>query len=106
MDGTDWVYLKTNLRFRLFQKLYNLQRAMPLQQLKKLPFRLFARVHLESGYVHEPTYITTNILNNRAVIGYGVALDFLFWNTALMSVEYNRNDQGEGLIVLFSSFNF
>ncbi len=106
VDGTDWVLMKSSIKWKLYEKLQNLNRWMPLKQLKKMPFRLFLRFHIESGYVNEPTYAIGNSLNNRVLLGYGPALDFLLWNTALISAEYSFNHRGENSLFLVVTFNF
>lgn len=106
IDGTDWVFVKTNFRWKIFEKLINLKRYMPLHQLKRMSTRLYLRFNLETGYVNEPEYKETNFLNNRWLLGYGPALDIVIWNTALFSMEYSFNHLGENNLFLSTKFNF
>ena len=106
IDGTDWLLAKTNIRWQLYEKLYNLGRYMPLRQMKKMPAKIYLRFNLETGYVNEPTYLATNSLNNRWIVGAGPALDIILWNVGLFSIEYSFNDLGESNLFLASSFNF
>lgn len=106
VDGTDWLLTKTSFRYRLWQKNYNWGKYMMIQQFKKMNFRVFLRGNLDFGYVNEPTYVATNTLNNRFLIGYGPAVDVLLYHTFIMSFEYSFNHLGESGLFLRSSFNF
>ena len=106
VDGTDWALAKTSLRYRVFEKNINWGKYMLINQFKKMNFRMFLRANLDFGYVYEPTYIDTNTLNNRFLIGYGPALDMLLFHTFIMSFEYSFNHIGEHGLFLSSAFNF
>jgi len=106
VDGTDWALAKTSLRFRLYQSNINWGNYMLIPQFKQMNFRLFLRANLDFGYVNEPTYIQTNTLNNRFLVGYGPAVDILLYHTFIMSFEYSFNHLGESGLFLNSSFNF
>lgn len=105
-DGTDYILTKSSLRFRLYEKNANWGKYMFLRQFKKMNFRLFLRANLDFGYVNEPTYIETNSLNNRLLIGYGPAVDMLLYHTYILSFEYSFNHLNEGGLFIRSSFNF
>lgn len=105
-DGTDFVLAKSSLRFKLYESNKNWGKYMMLSQFKKMNFRFFFRVNLDFGYVNEPTYIETNTLNNRFLIGYGPAVDMLLYHTYILSFEYSFNHLGEGGLFIRSSFNF
>lgn len=106
MDGTDYFLTKTSLRFKLYETNKNWGKYMFLRQFKKMNFRFFLRANLDFGYVNEPTYLDTNTLNNRLLVGYGPAIDMLLYHTYIMSLEYSFNHLGEGGLFIRSSFNF
>ncbi len=105
-DGTDFVLAKSSFRFKIYETNKNWGKYMFLRQFKKMNFRFFFRINLDIGYVNEPTYIETNTLNNRFLIGYGPAVDLLLYHTYIMSFEYSFNHLGEGGLFIRSSFNF
>lgn len=105
-DGTDFILTKSSLRFKVYEKNRNWGNYMFLRQFKKMNFRLFFRINLDVGYVNEPTYIDTNALNNRLLVGYGPALDILLYHTYILSLEYSFNHLKEGGLFIRSSFNF
>ncbi|MEE9439594.1 MAG: hypothetical protein V3V14_11380 [Saprospiraceae bacterium] len=106
IDGTDWVILKTSLRYKLLDKNHNWGKAMALKQFKKMNIRLYIRANLDFGYVNEPTYTATNTLNNKPLIGFGPAVDVLLFHTYKLSFEYSFNHLGQAGWDLRSAFNF
>jgi len=106
VDGTDWALLKTSMRYLLFETEYNWGKKMLLRQFKKMNLRMFLRANIDAGYVNEPTYITSNKLNNRLLVGYGPAVDVLLYHTYILSMEYSFNHLGENGLFLSSKFNF
>ncbi len=105
MDGTNFAWLKTAIKFNLFDKKYAMK-YMPLSAFKVMPIRMFVKWATEIGYAYEPTYINTNNFNNRLLVGYGPGLDLLLYNNFLLSFEYSFNHTGEHNIFYKSSFNF
>lgn len=95
IDGTDWVLARSHASIKILETIVD-NRFMPIRQFKKLDFKVYLRWMTDVGYVNEPTYRVGNPLNNRFLIGYGPALDFIFFNTVWLNVEYNFNHLGEG----------
>jgi len=106
IDGTDWALAKSSLRYLLWEKNVDWGNYMLIEQFKKMSTRLFIRANLDFGFVNEPTYIQTNTLNNRMLIGYGPALDLLLFHTYKFSFEYSFNHIGESGLYLSGGFNF
>ena len=106
VDGTDYALLKSSIRFKIFEKNKDWGKYMVLRQFKKMNIRWFLRANLDFGYVNEPTYVDTNTLNNRLLIGYGPAMDILLYHTYILSLEYSFNHLGESGLYIQSSFNF
>lgn len=105
-DGTDFILTKTSLRYKIYETNKNWGKYMLLNQFRNMNFRFFLRANLDIGYVNEPTYIDTNTLNNRFLIGYGPAIDLLLYHTYIMSFEYSFNHLGESGLFIRSAFNF
>jgi len=104
VDGLDYVYAKTALRFQLFNNEFNLGKTMPIRQFKVLPYKLFFVVNNDFGYVNSPFYNHYGEFNNQVLWGGGVGLHFLIYFDKLISIEYNVNKFGEK--GLFLSFDF
>jgi outer membrane protein assembly factor BamA len=106
IDGSDYFYLKSAVRYQLFSVTPFLGKFMPIKQFKILPISAHVRFAAETGFVNERTYTATNNLNNTMLFGFGPALDILILNNYLLSIEYNFNHIGDRGLFLQSSFNF
>jgi len=106
IDGTDYVLGESQLKLRLFEKIFNLGRMMPINGFKKLHMQVFLRGNLDAAYVNERNYTVTNAFNNQWVVGYGPAIDVLLFNNFLFKFEYSFNHLGESGLFIHSSNSF
>ncbi len=106
IDGTDYLLLQTALKYRILDKVLDMEESMPLSQFKKMPISIFLRFNVHTGYVNERTYRVGNPLNNQWALGYGPGIDILIWNSFLIKIEYSFNELGEGAFFLKSSLAF
>ena len=106
VDGTDFILHKSSLRWKAVDHIFNLNKAMPLSQFKKMNFKLYLKFNFDSGYVNEPTYLDTNFLNNQWIFGYGPGIDIMLFNTHLFSFEYSFNELGESGLFLSNRVSF
>lgn len=95
LDGTDFGIFQSSLRYNIVDKFFNLGSNMPIDQFKKMSFKVFLRFNVSAAYVHEPTYKETNFLNNQIIVGYGPAIDLVLWNNFILKAEYSFNELGE-----------
>lgn len=96
IDGTDYLYTKNNLRYKLFERKLQLN-WMPLRQFSVMHVQLHARAFLDAGYVNERTYSNeyNNDFSNRLLYGYGPAIDLLLFNNYMFSMNVGRNHTKE-----------
>jgi outer membrane protein assembly factor BamA len=106
IDGTDYFLAKTDLKMRVFQRIFDIKDFMFIDQFNLFPFVIWLRASIDAGYVNEPTYVETNSLSNRWLIGGGPGIDFLLYNNYKLSVEYNFNHLGESGFFFQAAFNF
>jgi len=97
VDGTDYVYARNNMRYKLFDKKYDLGKYMFLDQFRKMNIQLYARAFFDFGYVNDPTYRETfnNTFNNRVLYGWGPAGDIVLYNNYMASFNLGINHLGE-----------
>lgn len=95
IDGKNYFINKASAKYKIFSKNLNLNKAMPLQQLRYVSLRVYFTLNLDSGYVSESSYLFDNDLNNRWIYGYGPGLDFIIYNTYLFQIKYSVNHLGE-----------
>lgn len=105
-DGTDYVYNKMQLRWKFVDRLFKLDRHMPLKQFKLFPFKAYFRTHFEIGNVKESFFLEENPQNNHWLMGYGLALDMILYNNFLFQIEYNFNDRSDRGLYLIADFSF
>lgn len=106
VDGTDFVLHKSSMRWKVIDRIFNLNRVMPMRQFKLMDLKLYLTFNLDTGYVNEPTYRASNFLNNQWIVGYGPGLDILLFNTYLFSFEYSFNELGESGLFFSNRVSF
>jgi len=106
MDGLDYFYTKTSLKFNILSWRYDFGKLMPLKPFKVIPVRVYLSLNHDLGYVNNPFYSETNTLANEWLQGYGAGIDFVIYNDKVLQVEYSRNRLGEQGIFLHWEFNF
>jgi outer membrane protein assembly factor BamA len=95
IDGLDFAYLKTSLRFELFDGPFNWGKAMPLESFRVMPLRLYLTFNNDFGYANNPFYGQGNQLDNQLLWGHGVGLDVIVYYNQVFQLEVSRNDLGE-----------
>ena len=97
VDGTDYVYGKNNLRYKLIDKKFNLGKYMFLDQFRVLSVQLYGRLFFDYGYVNDRTYrdLYDNTFNNRWLYGWGPAVDIVLYNNYKASFNLGINHLGE-----------
>lgn len=106
VDGTDFILTKSSLRWKVLDHLFKLNKYMPLRQFKLMNLKIYLSVNTDTGIVNEPTYLETNTLNNRWIVGYGPGLDILLFNNYLFSFEYSFNQLGQSGLFISNRVSF
>ena len=100
VDGLDYGYLQTTLRYELFNFEWNWGKAMPIKQFKKMPARIYLIFYNDTGYVHDNQYANTNPLGNEWMYGSGIGLDFVVYYDKILQFQFSRNHLNEyGLFI-------
>ena len=106
LDGTDYILGQTSLRLKFFEKTINYGKFMPLQHFRRMKFKIYLAFNVDFGYVNEPSYAENNDLNNKWVVGYGPALDFVLFHNYLFQLEYSFNEFGESGLFIHNKVSF
>jgi len=106
IDGSDFVLGENQVKFKVFDNLINLGKFMKFKSFKKLDLKVFLRGNVDFAYVNERHYTATNTLNNKWIIGFGPALDFIFFHNFSIKFEYSRNQFGEFGLFIHNSKGF
>jgi outer membrane protein assembly factor BamA len=73
--------------------------------ITSIPFRLFAKVYSNAGYVYSPTTMN-NQLQNRFLQASGIGIDVLSLYDLTIRIEYSFNNLGQNGLFLHRTSNF
>lgn len=100
IDGNDFAYLKTSLRFELANRSVNFGRFMPFKKLKVMPIRVYLSANSDVGITDNPYYDTNNDFSNRILWGRGLGLDIITYYDKVFQIQYSWNHLGESGVFL------
>ena len=104
IDGQNYGFLKNSLRFMFFDKSFELGRIMLLKAYRTMPVKTYVTANFDVGYVNDRYYAAQNPFANRALYGYGIGLDLVFYYNKLLRFEVSRNHTGQtGFYVHFDA---
>jgi hypothetical protein len=106
IDGLDFIYQKSSLRYELFNSSINWGRLMIFDGLRTMPLKFYLVLHNELGYVNNPFYRTGNPLSNELLWGTGIGLDMVIYYNKVFNFEISRNHLGEIGFFLHWAFSF
>jgi hypothetical protein len=87
IDGSHYALCRSNIRFRIFDKVLH-HVLLPL--LNNLPVRLYGKVYDDIGYVYNK-YPGSSFLNNQFINGYGIGIDIVLSYYTKFRFEYSFN---------------
>ncbi len=103
LNGQDYAYAKTSLRLMLVDK------PIPIHKFygtKSLPFRMFLAMNNDVGIITDRYFPAQNPLSGKWLWGKGLGLDFVFFQSRAIQLEYSMNHFGEkGLFLHLKLFN-
>lgn len=100
MDGHGFALAKINLKYALLHR-YMIKTPFKMNKQKvTLPFGMYVNVFADWGEVFNEQWrgnlnVYNNRLINKALLGYGTGLDFLFLNDKVLRFEYALNILGD-----------
>ena len=106
IDGLDYFYAKTALRFRLFNGRVNWGKHMPLQAFREMPYKVYFVLNNDFGYVNSTQFNDANTLGNQALWGSGIGLDIVLFYDKVIKIEYSMNHLLEKGLYLHYNLSF
>ncbi|MFQ5447144.1 MAG: hypothetical protein ACE5FF_09420, partial [Saprospiraceae bacterium] len=106
VDGLDYAYQKSSLRFELTNKTVNWGKRVPFEAFKEMPLKLYLSVHNELACVNNPFYKKGNPMSNRVLWGTSLGLDIVMYYNKVFSLEFSRNHLNEFGFFLHWAFAF
>ncbi|MEM1323083.1 MAG: BamA/TamA family outer membrane protein [Bacteroidota bacterium] len=106
IDGQDFGFLKSSLRYELLNKILNFEEAMPIKQLKLMPLRIYLSWNVDLGYVRDGYYQKNNPLSNRLLYSTGLGLDIISYYNRVFQIQFTFNHLKEKGLYLHHKFIF
>jgi len=106
INGLDYVYAKTRLRFELVNFIWQWGKIMPIKAFRTMPVKWYLSLNSDFGYVNDPFFSENNTLRNQFLWGGGVGLDVLVFYDKVFQIEYSINRLGERGVFLHWELNF
>jgi outer membrane protein assembly factor BamA len=100
VDGLDFGFLKQTLRYKTLDTELNWGRAMPFENMRIMPLRIYLTAFFDTGFANNPYYAEGNQLPNRILLSGGVGVNLVTYYDKVFIIELSRNDLGETGIFL------
>ena len=95
IDGQHYTYARSNLRYQLLNRVFNLK-FIKIKQFNTFPLAIYPNVYLDAGYVwNRFPELNNSKLANQLLVGGGLGLDFVFWYNFIARLNYSVNRMGE-----------
>jgi hypothetical protein len=91
IDGLDYYYAKTAIRFQLFDRRMNWGAYMPIKAFSEMPVKVYLVLNNDFGYVNSTQFNEVNSLGNKPLWGGGIGLDFVLFYDKVIKIEYSMN---------------
>jgi outer membrane protein assembly factor BamA len=106
IDGTDFILSRNSLRFKFFDKLFDLKKKMPVKSYRLFPVTLWLTFNADVGKSHNYLFNEDNALNNRWLFGKGIGLDIVLYYKYAFQIEYSINHLNEKGVFLHIRSDF
>jgi len=96
IDGQSYGLLKTNLKYRMFDKIFDLSHYLKVKQFNSLPVAAYINTFFDVGYVKNNfSELNNTKFANKWLVGGGVGLDLVTWYNVVGRLNYSINGVGE-----------
>ncbi len=106
IDGADYAYYKSSLRWKLLERNINFGRYMPISAFRDMPLKIYFSINADIGYVNDPFYSENNKLVNIPLYGGGIGLNFVAFYSKVIQLEYSMNHLKEKALFLHYKISF
>ena len=106
IDGTDFAYLKTALRYQLININFQWGKIMPIKRMREMPLKCYLSLNNDLAFVNAPNYDHYGDLNNKLLWGGGIGVNIVVYYDKLINIEYSLNQLGEKGVFLNLDLSF
>lgn len=103
VDGQDFGYFKSSLRYLVFDQEIKFGKWVFIEQFRLAPIKVYLTANYDGGYVWDNDYQENNPLSNSYLQGASVGVDIVVYYDKVLRVEYSMNRLKEK--GLFLSYN-
>ena len=104
IDGLDYFYQKSTLRYELFSNDIDWGKLSPIESFRVMPTRVYLTLNSDIGYARDRYYAAGNPLSNSFLWGGGPGLDIIVFYRMVAQIEYSWNRKGESGLFLHLRF--
>lgn len=96
IDGQSFGLVKTNLKYKIFDNVFDLSRFLKIKQFNTLPVAAYFNTFFDAGYSKNnfPELNNTKFAN-KLLVGGGIGLDVVSWYNVVGRLNYSVNGIGE-----------
>lgn len=96
IDAQHYVLTRTNLKYQLFDRVFDLSKFLKIKQLNTLPVATYLNSFFDMGYTKNYFPERSNSkLANTFLMGGGVGLDVVTWYNVVGRLNYSINKMNE-----------
>lgn len=96
IDGQYFGIIKTNLRYQIMKRTFNLSKLIKMRQFNTFPLAIYPNFYADFGYVrNQYPEFNNSKLANRPLYGMGIGLDIVTWYNFVGHINYSINHLGE-----------
>lgn len=96
IDGQSYGLIKTNLKYRMFDKIFDLSNYLKVKQFNALPVAVYINTFFDVGYVKNNfSELNNTKFADKWLVGGGVGLDLVTWYNIVGRLNYSINGVGE-----------
>ena len=106
IDGLDYFYAKTAVRFQLFSGRMNWGKYMPISAFREMPVKFYFVLNNDFGYVNSTQFNDANNLGNQVLWGSGIGLNIVLFYDKVIRIEYSMNHLLEKGLYLHYNLSF
>jgi outer membrane protein assembly factor BamA len=96
IDGQSYGLVKTNLKYQLFNRTFDLKRYLKIKQFNTFPLAAYLNSFIDVGYVNNKfSALNNSRLANKLIAGTGLGLDVVTFYNVVGRLNYSLNGLGE-----------
>ncbi|MFN3850226.1 MAG: POTRA domain-containing protein [Spirosomataceae bacterium] len=96
VDAQSFGLFKTNFKYQLFDKIFDLSRFIKFKQFNTFPIASYLNLFLDTGFSNNGVpRLSNSKFGNKWLYGGGVGLDVVTWYNIVGRLNYAINDLGE-----------